>query len=83
MRSDVLIIEKNASLGGTLAACEVGPMMTFHAGDKQAIKSLTVCTPNGLMEVSAKVYIDATHNRRECIYAFRKRDDMGIVPYNK
>ena len=128
--SDVLIIEKNASLGGTLAACEVGPMMTFHAGYKQAIKgitdeiierlkkrgkscghiydttgttytvtpfnsdafkneldemlfeaggkvlyhtmlasvnkdgnkikSLTVCTPNGLMEVSAKVYIDAT-----------------------
>ncbi len=127
---DVLIIEKNASLGGTLAACEVGPMMTFHAGDKQAIKgitdelierlkargkscghifdttgttytvtpfesdalrneldimlseaggkvlyhtmlakvntkgnrieSLTVCTINGLTDVSAKVYIDAT-----------------------
>ncbi len=38
---DVLIIEKNASLGGTLAACEVGPMMTFHAGDKQAIKGIT------------------------------------------
>lgn len=127
---DVLIIEKNASLGGTLAACEVGPMMTFHAGDKQAIKgitdeiverlkargkscghifdttgttytitpfdsdalkneldlmlaeaggkvlyhtmlakvntvgkridSITVCTINGLMDISAKVYIDAT-----------------------
>lgn len=128
--SDVLIIEKNASLGGTLAACEVGPMMTFHAGDKLAIQgitnelverlqkrgkstghiydttgttytvtpfnsdalkleldnmleeaggkvlyhtmlasvnkngdkieSITVCTPNGLMDISAKVYIDAT-----------------------
>ncbi len=127
---DVLIVEKNASLGGTLAACEVGPMMTFHAGDKQAIKgitdelverlkargkscghifdttgttytvtpfdsdalkneldimlaeaggkvlyhtmlagvntagdmidSITVCTTNGLMDLSAKVYIDAT-----------------------
>lgn len=127
---DVLIIEKNASLGGTLAACEVGPMMTFHAGDKQAIKgitdeivqrlksrgkscghiydttgttytvtpfdsdafkneldimlseaggkvlyhtmlakvnttgnmidSITVCTTNGLMDLKAKVYIDAT-----------------------
>ncbi len=125
-----LIIEKNASLGGTLASCEVGPMMTFHAGDKQVIRgitdeliqrlykkgkstghiydttgttytvtpfnsdalkselddmtaesgckvlyhtmiakanvkdgkieSITVCTPNGLMDLSAKVYIDAT-----------------------
>ena len=128
--SNVLIIDKNASLGGTLAACEVGPMMTFHAGDIQAIRgitdelvqrmvkkgkatghifdttgttytvtpfnsdalkleldemleeaggkvlyhtmlasvntkdgkieSITVCTPNGLMDLSAKVYIDAS-----------------------
>ena len=128
--SSVLIVEKNASLGGTLAACEVGPMMTFHAGDKQAIRgitneiierlqkggkscghiydttgttytvtpfnsdafkneldemlfeaggkvlshtmlakvntsgdkidSITVCTPNGLMDLKAKVYIDAS-----------------------
>ena len=128
--SDVLVIDKNASLGGTLAACEVGPMMTFHAGDKLAIRgitneiierlkkrgkscghiydttgttytvtpfnsdafkneldemlyeaggkvlyhtmlakvnmegdkidSITVCTPNGLMDLKAKVYIDAT-----------------------
>lgn len=128
--SKVLIVEKNASLGGTLAACEVGPMMTFHAGDKLAIRgitneiierlqkrgkscghiydttgttytvtpfnsdafkneldemlyeaggkvlyhtmlakvntsgdkieSITVCTPNGLMDLKAKVYIDAS-----------------------
>jgi len=128
--ADVLIIEKSACLGGTMANCEVGPMMTFHAGDVQAIrgitdeivqrlqkkgkscghiydttgttytvtpfesdalrcelddmlheaggkvlyhtmlasvnadgskiKSITVCTTQGLMDLSAKVYIDAT-----------------------
>lgn len=34
----VLVIEKNGYAGGTLTACGVGPMMTFHAGDKQVIQ---------------------------------------------
>lgn len=33
-----LVIEQNGYLGGTLTGCGVGPMMTFHAGDKQVIK---------------------------------------------
>lgn len=33
----VLIVEKNGYLGGALTACGVGPMMTFHAGEKQVI----------------------------------------------
>lgn len=36
-----LIIEKYGFLGGMLTASGVGPMMTFHAGDKQVIQGLT------------------------------------------
>lgn len=36
----VLIIEQSGYLGGTLTGCGVGPMMTFHAGEKQIIKGL-------------------------------------------
>lgn len=36
----VLIVEKNGYLGGALTACGVGPMMTFHAGEKQIILGL-------------------------------------------
>ncbi len=35
--ADVLVLEQNGYLGGTLTACGVGPMMTFHAGEKQVI----------------------------------------------
>ena len=36
--ADVLLIEQNGYLGGALTACGVGPMMTFHSGQKQIIK---------------------------------------------
>ncbi|TYA15427.1 FAD-dependent oxidoreductase [Paenibacillus faecis] len=36
-----LIVESQGYLGGTLTANGVGPMMTFHAGEKQAIQGLT------------------------------------------
>ncbi|OWA34279.1 FAD-dependent oxidoreductase [Saccharibacillus sp. O16] len=36
-----LIVESQGYLGGTLTANGVGPMMTFHAGDKQAVQGLT------------------------------------------
>lgn len=36
-----LIIESHGFLGGTLTANGVGPMMTFHAGDKLAIQGFT------------------------------------------
>lgn len=37
----VLLIDSNGYLGGTLTACGVGPMMTFHAGEKQVVKGIT------------------------------------------
>ncbi|WP_156337184.1 FAD-dependent oxidoreductase, partial [Paenibacillus dakarensis] len=36
-----LIVESHGFLGGTLTANGVGPMMTFHAGDKLAIQGPT------------------------------------------
>lgn len=33
----VLVLEQRGYLGGTLTGCGVGPMMTFHAGNKQVI----------------------------------------------
>lgn len=37
----VLIIESLGFMGGALTAAGVGPMMTFHAGEKQVIKGIT------------------------------------------
>ncbi|MDO3408444.1 FAD-dependent oxidoreductase [Saccharibacillus sp. CPCC 101409] len=39
--ANTLIVESQGYLGGTLTANGVGPMMTFHAGDKQAVQGLT------------------------------------------
>ncbi|WP_246168559.1 FAD-dependent oxidoreductase [Paenibacillus antarcticus] len=36
-----LIVESQGFLGGTLTSNGVGPMMTFHAGEKQAIQGYT------------------------------------------
>ena len=36
----MLVLEQNGFLGGSLTACRVGPMMTFHARDKQVIKGI-------------------------------------------
>ena len=38
--AEVLVLEQNGFLGGSLTACGVGPMMTFHARDKQVIKGI-------------------------------------------
>ena len=35
-----LLIEKDAALGGTMAQCLVGPMMTFHSATEQVITGL-------------------------------------------
>ena len=37
----VLLIDNNGYLGGTLTACGVGPMMTFHAGETQVVQGIT------------------------------------------
>lgn len=37
----VLLAERYGFLGGTLTANGTGPMMTFHAGDRQVIKGIT------------------------------------------
>ncbi len=36
-----LIVEQQGFLGGMLTAAGVGPMMTFHAGEKQVIQGIT------------------------------------------
>jgi len=38
--ASVLVLEQNGYLGGTLTSCGVGPMMTFHAGQKQIITGI-------------------------------------------
>ena len=38
---DVLLIERYGFLGGTLTANGTGPMMTFHAGDRQVVRGIT------------------------------------------
>jgi hypothetical protein len=37
----VLVIEQYGFLGGMITAAGVGPMMTFHAGDKQVVQGIT------------------------------------------
>ncbi len=37
----VLIIEQYGFLGGMITAAGVGPMMTFHAGEKQVVQGIT------------------------------------------
>lgn len=37
----VLVVENGAFLGGSLTSNGVGPMMTFHAGDKKVIQGVT------------------------------------------
>lgn len=35
-----LVVEQSGYLGGSLTGCGVGPMMTFHAGEKQVIRGV-------------------------------------------
>lgn len=37
----VIVIEQTGCLGGMLTSAGVGPMMTFHVGDKQVVKGIT------------------------------------------
>lgn len=39
-KAKTLVIEQTGYLGGSLTTCGVGPMMTFHAGEKQVIKGI-------------------------------------------
>ena len=36
----VLLVERFGNLGGTLVSCGTGPMMTFHAGNRQVVKGI-------------------------------------------
>ena len=38
---DVLLVERYGNLGGTLTSNGTGPMMTFHAGDRQVVRGIT------------------------------------------
>ena len=44
-----LLVEREGYLGGSLTACGVGPMMTFHAGEKQVVRGLAWEMVNRLM----------------------------------
>ena len=48
--ASVLVVEQNGYLGGSLTACGVGPMMTFHAGEKQVIRGIMQELVDALME---------------------------------
>ena len=39
--ASAIIIEKYGFLGGALTNSGVGPMMTFHAGEKQTVRGIT------------------------------------------
>ena len=41
MGANVLVIEEEGYPGGSLTAMGTGPMMTFHAGEKQAVRGIT------------------------------------------
>ena len=41
MGAKVLVIEEEGYPGGSMTAMGTGPMMTFHAGEKQAVRGLT------------------------------------------
>lgn len=41
MGAKVLVIEEEGYPGGSMTAMGTGPMMTFHAGDKQAVRGVT------------------------------------------
>ena len=41
MGAQVLVIEEEGYPGGSLTAMGTGPMMTFHAGEKQTVRGLT------------------------------------------
>lgn len=38
---DVLLVEETGCLGGALTSSGTGPMMTFHAGEKQVVRGIT------------------------------------------
>lgn len=40
MHVSVMLIEEKGCLGGCLTSCGTGPMMTFHAGEKQVIRGI-------------------------------------------
>ena len=48
--ASVLVAEQNGYLGGSLTGCGVGPMMTFHAGEKQVIRGVMQELVEALME---------------------------------
>lgn len=41
MGAKIILVDRHGFLGGTITACGVGPLATFHAGNKQIIKGIT------------------------------------------
>lgn len=50
MGANTLLVEQNGYLGGAITACGVGPLATFHAGEKQVIGGITQELINQLKE---------------------------------
>ena len=40
MGMQTLVVEQSGYLGGTLTRSGIGPMATFHAGDKQIVRGI-------------------------------------------
>lgn len=53
----VLLIEEQGFLGGSLTSCGTGPMMTFHAGNRQVIRGL----PDELIQRLKKKELSVGH----------------------
>lgn len=41
MGASVLVVEEEGYPGGSMTAMGTGPMMTFHAGEKQTVRGIT------------------------------------------
>lgn len=55
MGANTLLVEQNGYLGGAITACGVGPLATFHAGEKQVIGGITQELINQLQEAGGSL----------------------------
>lgn len=71
----VLLIERAGYLGGTLTDCGVGPMLTFHAGDKQVIKGIMQEVVDRLIASGASLgHLPDTKQYVDTLTAFQAED---------
>ena len=68
----VLVAERDGYAGGTLTGCGVGPMMTFHAGEKQVIRGFMQEVIDKLMKTGCSPgHVPDTKQYVETVTPFR------------